>query len=261
MKKSKRLILTIGIFIFTSCTPRLPVQPAKTDSTCTKPGTIEGDKVTHPTQGFNIYYQYYLPPCYAELKNSHFPVIYLIAVPFEARLDEQDNTPMSLTDRLIRTGKMPPAILIVPDQIIDFGYNEALATDLIPDVDSKFNTIPEREYRGVGGISSGGAVAARMAIQFPNEFGSLGILSGGIATDEKGTFDHWIAAGASNNRPRIRIDIGDADGIMPYTQNLVKILDQDKVPYTLNIGHGDHDWVFWSSRMESYLLWFAEAWK
>ena len=48
---------------------------------------------------------------------------------------------------------------------------------------------------------------------------------------------------------------------MPLTQNLVNILDHDKVPYTLNIGHGDHDWAFWSSKMESYLLWFAEAWK
>jgi enterochelin esterase-like enzyme len=262
MKTGKRFILTICIFIFTSCTPRPPVQPAETDPICTKPGTIGGDKVSHPTQGFNIYFQYYLPPCYAALKNSHFPVIYLLTVPFEARLDEQDNTPMSLADRLIRSGKMPPAILIVPDDTVGFGYQTAIVRDLVPYVDGKFRTVPEWLYRGVGGISHGGAIAARMAIQFPDVFGSLGVLSGGIATGEVGTFENWIAAASPGNRPRIRIDLGDQDsGIMPLTLNLVGVLDRYKVPYTFTVGRGNHDWNFWSPLMERYLLWFADAWK
>ena len=58
-------------------------------------------------------------------------MIYILTVPFESQLDDQANTPMSLADRLIRAGKMPPVLLIVPDEIIDFGYNTALATDLL----------------------------------------------------------------------------------------------------------------------------------
>jgi enterochelin esterase-like enzyme len=261
MKTHNRLILAIDIFIFTTCTTHFPLQPPVNSSTCSEPGTIGHDKVSHPSVGFVITFQYYLPPCYADLKTSRFPVIYFITVIFEGRLDDQASTPMSLADTLIRAGKMPPALLIVPDEHIDFGFNTALATDLIPYVDKKFNTIPERQYRGVGAISSGGAIAARMAFQFPNEFGSLGVLSGGIATGEKGTFENWMSTTSLPNRPRVRIDVGDQDGIMPLTQNLVNVLDHDKVPYTLNIGHGNHDWTFWSARMESFLLWFAEAWK
>src|ERR1700690_3202879 len=144
MKTHHRLILAIGIFIFTSCTTRLPIQPTQAISTCSEPGIIGQDKVSHPSAGFVISFQYYLPPCYAQLKTSRFPVIYFITVIFEGRLDDQANTPMSLADRLIRAGKRQPALPIVPYEIIDFGFNTALATDLIPYVDDKFNTIPKR---------------------------------------------------------------------------------------------------------------------
>jgi enterochelin esterase-like enzyme len=189
-------------------------------------------------------------------------VIYLITFPYDYRLDDTADTPMSDADRLIRAGDMPPAILIAPDDTVGFGYHASLALDLVPYVDNKFNTIPERRYRGVAGISHGGAIAARMALQFPEVFGSLGVLSGGIATSETGTFEDWIASASPESRPRIRIDLGDQDiGILPLTLNLVGILDRDKLPYTFTVGRGNHDWNFWSPLMESYLLWFAEAWK
>jgi enterochelin esterase-like enzyme len=240
----------------------LPFQNTADPSICPGVGTIGGDKVIVPNRGFNIHFQYYLPPCHAIGKKSRFPVIYLITVPFESRLDDQANTPMSLTDRLIHAGKMPPVIIIVPDDRIDFGYQASLAQGLVPYVESKFNIIPDRKYLCVGGISHGGAIAARTAFQFPDEFGSLGILSGGIADGEKITFDSWISGTSPKDRPRVRIDVGDQDsGIMPLTQNLVDVLDRHNIPFTLNISPGDHNWNFWSLRMESLLLWFAESWK
>ena len=111
----------------------------------------------------------------------------------------------------------------------------------------------------MGGISHGAAIAARMAFQFPDTFGSLGVFSGGIGDSEKPTLDTWIAS--TKNRPRVLIDIGDQDRIMPLTQNLLDVLDSQKVSYKLNIGTGGHNWAFWSARMEAYLLWFAEAWR
>jgi S-formylglutathione hydrolase FrmB len=61
--------------------------------------------------------------------------------------------------------------------------------------------------------------------------------------------------------PRVKIDVGDQDAISRFTQNLLTVLDQNKVPYTLHIGSGTHNWAFWSPLMEPYLLWFAEAWR
>jgi enterochelin esterase-like enzyme len=193
------------------------------------------------------------------LKDTHFPVVYLIAVPFEAQLSDNDNTPMSLTERLIQADKMPPALIVVPEDTIAQGYHAALAIDLVSYVDENYNTLRDRQYRGVGGISHGAGIAARMALQFPETFGSLGVFSGGITNGERTTFNTWIAA--SKNHPRVLIYVGDQDGIMPYTQNLFEALESHDAPYELNIKPGGHNWTFWSAHMEAYLLWFAQAWK
>ena len=115
MKANICLMLLLGALALSACTIGAPARPPENASICSEPGTIGREKIPHPTQGFNIAFQYYLPPCYEKSEISRFPVIYLIAVPFERRLDATENSPMSLADRLIRAGKIPPAILVVPD--------------------------------------------------------------------------------------------------------------------------------------------------
>jgi len=237
------------------------VLPTQNTVPCEKPGTVGSGQVLHPSQGFEISFNCYLPPCYDDQQDIRYPVIYLITVPADSHIDSSQNTPMSLADRLIHEGKMPPVIIVIPNDVVALGYESALAIDLVPYIDETFNTIQDSRFRSVGGISHGGAEAARMAFKFPDMFGSVGILSGGIVTQEQATFDQWIAATPTDNLPRVRIDIGDKDTIMPLTQNLIYILDKHQVPYLFSIGKGQHNWEFWSSVMESYLLWFAEAWQ
>lgn len=258
MKLNIRFIALLLLFFSSACADSYSQLDM---STCEGTGTIGSDNVPNPSQGFDISFQYYLPPCYEKQLDVHFPVIYLVTMPFESRLDVDDNTPMSLAERLIQAEKMSPTMIIIPKDTVAQGYHRALAMDLVSYVDEKFRTIKDRRYHGVGGISHGGGIAARMAFQFPETFGSLGILSGGIASQEKETFAIWIASASADNLPRVRIDVGDRDGIMPLTQNLTSVLDQSQVPYILHVGEGDHNWTFWSPRMESYLLWFAEAWE
>ena len=89
-------------------------------------------------------------------------VLYLIAAGFETQLSPTNNDPMALTDRLIHAGKMPPTIIIAPEETVAQGYHASLAIDLIPYVDEKYRTLPDRQYRGVGGVSHGSAIAARL---------------------------------------------------------------------------------------------------
>jgi enterochelin esterase-like enzyme len=257
MKYKLSLILLASVLHLFACAQSFQ---EKIPTNCTETGTVGVDRVPHPTQGFDIPFQYYLPPCYDET-NSHFPVLYLITMPDEQQLDENANTPMSLADRLIRDRKLAPVILIIPKDTVAHGYHAALATDLIPFVDEKFKSLRERPYRGVGGISHGAAIAARLAFQFPHIFGSLGVFSGGIAPSETSAFEAWISSTVQQERPRVLIDIGDQDGILPLTQNLMNVLDSQNVRYELNVATGGHSWEFWSTRMESFLLWFAEAWE
>lgn len=259
-------LLTL-LMIFSACaapvnpsTPSMTESPVPTPEVCNQPGTLGGAEVPVVTQGFAVSFRYYLPPCYEQRTGTHYPVIYLLAVPFEGRLNATEQTPMSLAERLIRSGKLPPLIIIVPEATIGYGYHAALARDLIPFVDKKFRTLAEARARGVGGISHGAAIAARMAFEFPEIFGSVGLLSGGIAASEMERFDGWAMRMPPAQRPRVLIFVGEQDPIWSLTANFLIVLDRQKISYRLERGPGGHAWAFWSEKMETYLLWFADEW-
>lgn len=227
---------------------------------CQRAGTLGRGQVPAPTQGFDLGFGFYLPPCYESQEPRRYPVLYLITLSDESRLSQTALTPMSLADRLIRSGDLPAAIVIVPDPVIGYGSDAAYALDLVPYVDGSYRTLADARHRGVGGISHGAAIAARMAFQFPETFGSAGLLSGGIAPEEAARFAEWIARTPPGQLPRVTVYVGEQDGIRSLTDNLLEVLEANQVPYTLNVGPGGHSWDFWSAHMQEYLLWFSAAW-
>ena len=270
MKKSPFLpfLLLLIALMLPACATTAPSTPTPTSTPlfsaadCAEDGTlISGLRVPHPTQGLELTFQVYLPPCYSSQTYRSYTSLYLLTLTDETSLSATDNQPMSLANRLIRSGEMPPVIVIVPTPIVAYGSDAAYTLDLVPYVDSLFRTLRDPRQRGVGGISHGAAISVRMAFQFPEVFGSVGVFSGGIVAEEKDKFTGWITRTPPGQWPRALIDVGDQDGIRSLTDNLLAVLDQNQVPYTLNIGQGGHSWDFWSPRMESYLLWFAQAWK
>src|SRR5688572_28918003 len=101
MRHYFRFIFVFSILGLSACTA-----PAPSLTSCEGTGMIGSGKVPNPTQGFPISFQYYLPPCHDEAAHARFPVIYLLAMPFEPRLEEEANTPMSLAERLIRAREL-----------------------------------------------------------------------------------------------------------------------------------------------------------
>lgn len=265
MKQTLKTTILACLYIFLSAcasestpTPKVTATPTPV---CPEAGTIGGEHVPNPTHGFkSIYFDYYLPPCYDSLKNQRFPVLYLMTLTNESALSPTDNTPISLTERLIHSGKMPPVIVIVPGQLIGYGSDTALTKDLVPYVDRRFRTIQDPQHRATGGISNGAAVAVRMAFQYPETFSRVGLLSGGLSEAEMERFEGWVKRTPPDRWPKVRIEVGKDDGIMPYVENLHTVLDRQHVPYTLNITPGSHDWAFWSPKMQDYLLWLTQGW-
>lgn len=136
----------------------------------------------------------YLPPDY-DAGNTRYPVIYFLAgftgtgrmllnvSAFDEAIDAR-------LDRLISTGAMPPAILVMPDCMTRFGgsqytnssatgrYEDYVIDELVPFVDDKLRTLSGRDHRGVTGKSSGGYGALRLAMRHPEVFGALGSHAG-----------------------------------------------------------------------------------
>lgn len=140
----------------------------------------------------------YLPPSYDEAPGRRYPVIYALTgftgsgrmLLNESFLDEDLGTRL---DRLIGSGEMDEAIVVMPDcmtryggsQYVDSGatgrYGTYTAEEVVAWADAEFRTIPDRSARGVFGKSSGGFGSFRMALDFPEVFSAFACHSGDMA--------------------------------------------------------------------------------
>jgi enterochelin esterase-like enzyme len=101
--------------------------------------------------------------------------------------------PVERFDRLIQAGRMPPALLVLPDAINRWGgsqfidsaatgpYQGYLADEIVPFVDARYRTVPAREARAIAGRSSGGFGALRMGLDRPEVFAVIGSHAGDSA--------------------------------------------------------------------------------
>src|SRR4051812_47976186 len=129
----------------------------------------------------------WLPPSYESSRERRYPVIYWLAgftgtgemmfqgSPWQPGLGER-------LDRLVGSGAMGEVIVVAPDcftrlggsQYIDSpatgAYETHLVTELVPEIDRRFPTRPERAARGIGGKSSGGFGALVLAMRHPSLF-------------------------------------------------------------------------------------------
>lgn len=149
------------------------------------------------TVGRIYQYKVYLPAGYGR-SEQQYPVVYLL----HGRGDTMSawlNVRSSLDD-MINNGEIPPMIAILPDMpssdranyYVDSAYTgmlyraEAVETaffnDLIPHVDSTYQTLEQRESRIIGGYSMGGYGAIRYLLAHPDVFMGAIILSPAVYT-------------------------------------------------------------------------------
>jgi hypothetical protein len=124
----------------------------------------------------------WLPPQY-DVSRNKFPVLYDL-VGFIG-----DNLPERAA-RLIREGRMGPAVIVFPDCFTALGgnqyvnssaignYADYLTREIIPFVDGEFRTLASREHRGCFGKSSGGYGAILHGMKYARYWGAIANHSG-----------------------------------------------------------------------------------
>lgn len=142
----------------------------------------------------------YLPPRYEHESQRRYPVLwslpaYTSSGPAQvAWRSHGENLPQRL-DRLIETGRMPPAIVAMPDSFTALGGNQFvdspaignyarhIVEELVPEVDRQFRTIARPEARGIFGKSSGGFGGLHVATRYPGVFGGVACHAGDCGFD------------------------------------------------------------------------------
>jgi S-formylglutathione hydrolase FrmB len=137
----------------------------------------------------------YLPPGYDAQGSQRFPALYVlhgytgdVAALIAAR--PWESNVVQWADRLIATGRMPAALLVLVDgftrlggsQYVDSIHNGAYATytvrDVVGHVDRNYRSVAAEGGRAVLGKSSGGFGAMHLVLQHPGVFAAFASHSG-----------------------------------------------------------------------------------
>lgn len=209
----------------------------------------------------------YVPPCYDFNTAERYPILYLLhGQSFND--DQWDRLEVDETaDDLILTGQAPPFIIVMPrennyledDKVAKYG--EAIVDALVPWIDQEYRTLTGRQCRSIGGISRGSAWAMRVGMTNWQLFGAIGLHSFAPFPGDFYTFPYWYQAIAEQDLPRIYMDFGSADGLLPVANLFEQRLTKYNVPHEWVINLGNHNEEYWSSHVEDYLRWYTFPWR
>ena len=168
----------------------------------------------------------YTPPTYGEKKNKKYPVLYLQ----HGWGENETSWPVQghanlIMDNLIAEGAIEPFIVVMTYGMtndLQFGrlfeftakdFETVLVDELIPYIDSHFQTKADRNHRAMAGLSMGGMETKLITLRRPEAFGYYGLLSGGTYMPEEITPDNeaklfFMSCGSKEN----------PDGIMKATE-------------------------------------------
>ncbi len=230
-------------------------------------GRIETGQLTTSLLNAPLDYRVYLPPCYDEQPGAYYPVLYLIHG--QSFTDDQwDRLGADTTaDTLIASGEVAPFLIVMPRDRVwteptKDRFGEAVVGMLLPWVDSQYRTIPDRQYRAVGGLSRGGGWAVHFGLAYWELFGAFGAHSGFVFNTDVPNVKTWLADIPAGQMPRIYLDIGDNDhpDIAESAVWLEKLLAQKDIPHEWHMFHGYHEEAYWQAHVEDYLRWYAAEW-
>jgi len=244
-----------------------PVPPTATPTLLTclnEAGNVKQDVVstTNPPQEFLIY----LPPCYDELDATRYPVLYLLHG--QTYTDDQWirlGVP-TIADQLIHSEEIVPFIIVFPDDRYwnlqaGSGFGDRFIHSLIPYVDANYPTLADREHRSIGGLSRGGGWTIKLGFAYPELFGSLGLHSPAIFTEDSFYVEKMIQNIPEESRPQLWLDVGDADRELESVALFEEILSSNNYIHKFHLYAGDHTENYWGEHVEEYLRWYTEGWQ
>jgi enterochelin esterase-like enzyme len=210
-------------------------------------------------------YLVYLPPCYDEMTDRRYPVLYLLHG--QTYTDDQwvRLGAVEVMDSLFLENGFSPFIIVFPDDRYwnvqaGPGFGERLVDHLVPYVDRHYRTFASRDYRAIGGMSRGAGWALRLGLQRWELFGTLGLHSLAAFNDDRPSLEAWLEAIPPESWPHIFIDTGESDSELGFNFLFESTLIQLGIPHEWHLYPGAHDEAYWEAHVEEYLRWYAEVW-
>lgn len=203
-------------------------------------------------------YSIYLPPGYGRDPGRRYPVVYLLHGGSDSDGFFLELGVREAMDAALAAGTVGPMILVLPDAgpmfegdgSVGTSFSDYVADELVPDVDGRWRTVPERAGRAIGGISLGG----RHALEFAADHPDLVAAAGGHSA----TVPHEIAHLAAADIP-IYLDVGESDGLFDDDEGLAEELSRRGADVEWHPAEGGHDRSYWTAHLLDYLRFYSDA--
>lgn len=158
-------------------------------------------------------------------------------------------------------------------------YETFISNELIAYIDKHFNTLADKKYRAITGLSMGGHGAMWLAIRHKDVFGAVGSTSGGLdirpfpnaweMKDQLGERDEnlevWNNHTVINQLERIKdgdlaiiIDCGMEDFFLGVNKATHERLLQLKIKHDFILRPGGHNNQYWSNAIDYQILFFKK---
>lgn len=243
--------------------PPAPTQPVPTLSFAR--GWVVSDQLSGEPLEETLPMWVYLPPGYGQNPQQRYPTLYLL---HGLRYDENQWKDLGLAaqmDAVISAEKIPPFIVVMPrvPNISTFPstYNARIfASYLIPYIDARYQTLPERSHRALGGLSRGAAWALRVGLQDWELFSRVGLHSLSMGGEEINSWVSKINELDSRDQPSLYIDAGSGDEDQDSAQFLSYQLNRESIPHVFILREGEHSSEYWSKYLPEYLIWYSSVW-
>jgi enterochelin esterase family protein len=193
--------------------------------------------------------QVYLPPAYAR-GVERYPVLYL-----------QDGSEYAtraraatIADELIAQGKVQPFIIVFIDPVDRFKeywandrFAAFMATELVPFIDARYRTRPERGARALMGASLGGVISVWTALRHPDVFARVAGQSTAFQIDDERVVTALAELEAMPQaRPlKFYFDVGLLEPIWKVNRRVRVLLAGKGYPVAYAETAAGHNWTSW----------------
>ena len=243
-----------------------PPEGYNTRQDATPRGRIETIDYDSKVVGTTRKMQVYTPPGYST--DQKYPVLYLLhGIGGDETEWQRFVNVEALLDNLTREKKAVPMIVVMPngrarkdDRPVGNIYAAApafanferdLLEGVIPAIDSRYSTRPDREHRALAGLSMGGGQTLNFGLAHLDTFAWIGAFS--PAPNTKPPAELVLdPAKTIKDLKFLMLTCGNKDGLINISQGMHAYLKQNKVPHLWHVDDHGHDPTHWGHALNEF---------
>jgi enterochelin esterase-like enzyme len=220
---------------------------------------------SHISPAGQNYLAIYTPPGYDPNRAAPYPTLYLSHGGGGNEVDwSTQGDAANILDNLIDTGQISPMVVVMtnfngfadncPALAWDAEYSNDLLNSVIPYVNSHYHVSGAAAQRAFSGLSCGGLLTSYLMLNFTNEFGYYGVMSGGFPDALSGGTTTLTAAQiAALKNVGIMAGGGWQDPIHSTQVAELNALQSAGIGVFPDFINGGHEWYVWRILLRDFL--------